>query len=58
MIISIHDELIFEVEDELLEKEKDSPTVKDIKSIMEKAFELRVPLRVDAKIGKRWGEMR
>jgi DNA polymerase-1 len=58
MIISIHDELIFEVEDKLLEKEKDSPTVKDIKSIMEKAFELRIPLRVDAKIGKRWGEMR
>lgn len=58
MILSIHDELIFEVEDKLLEKEKDSPIAKDIKSIMEKAFELKVPLKVDAKIGKRWGEMK
>jgi DNA polymerase-1 len=58
MILSIHDELIFEVDDSLLEKEKDSPVAKEIKKIMDSAFELKVPIRVDCKIGKRWGSMK
>lgn len=58
MILSIHDELIFEVDDSLLEKEKESRAVMDIKDIMDSAFELKVPIKVDCKIGKRWGEMK
>lgn len=58
MILSIHDELIFEINDNLLDSEKNSSTVKDLKSIMERSFELKVPLKVDTKIGKRWGEMK
>ncbi len=58
MILSIHDELIFEVDDSLLEKEKDSLAVKEIKKIMDSAFELEVPIKVDCKMGKRWGSMK
>jgi DNA polymerase-1 len=58
MILSIHDELIFEIDSQLLSEEKDSSAVKDIKSIMDSAYELKVPLKVSVKIGKRWGEMK
>lgn len=57
MILSIHDELIFEVDEKLLSKKKESPVVKEIKSIMDSAYELKVPIKVSVKMGKRWGEM-
>lgn len=58
MILSIHDELIFEIDDSLLEKEKDGPVVREIKKIMDSAFRLEVPVKVDCKMGKRWGDMK
>ena len=52
MILQVHDELVLEVpEDEL---EVVTPLVK---SIMEGAFQLDAPLKVDVKVGKNWLEM-
>jgi DNA polymerase-1 len=58
MILSIHDELIFEINDRLIENGKESSTIKEIKSLMDSAYELKVPLKVAVRIGKRWGEMK
>ncbi len=52
MLLQVHDELIFEVpEDELEEMRQLVP------EIMSTALELCVPLKVDIKTGKNWGEM-
>jgi len=52
MLLQIHDELIFEVPEE---------EVKEMKSlvaeIMPRAVELRVPVKIDIKLGRNWGEM-
>lgn len=52
MLLQIHDELLFEVP----EKE-----VKEMKSLvtelMPQAVELRVPVKIDIKLGRNWGEM-
>jgi len=53
MILQVHDELVFEVPEKELKKA--APMVK---SVMETAFPLSVPLVVDLKIGKNWGEMK
>jgi len=50
MILQIHDELIFEIEDE-----KEAINYKEI---MENAFKLKVPLKVGMSFGKRWGELK
>ncbi len=50
MILQIHDELIFEIEDE---KE-----AYEYKKIMENVFKLKVPLKVGISFGKRWGELK
>ncbi len=50
MILQIHDELIFEIENE---KE-----AVDYKNIMETVFKLKVPLKVGISFGKRWGELK
>ena len=53
MILQVHDELVFEVpEDEL---KKVAPVIKDL---MENSFPLSVPLVVEMKVGKNWGEMK
>jgi len=53
MIMQVHDELVFEVpEDEL---EEAAPMIKEV---METAFPLSVPLVVELKVGKNWGEMK
>ncbi|MFH1233799.1 MAG: DNA polymerase I [Patescibacteria group bacterium] len=52
MLLQVHDELVFEVRDDLVEE----ATVK-IKKIMENVIELKVPLIVEAKVGKNWGEL-
>ncbi|MFA6136210.1 MAG: DNA polymerase [Candidatus Paceibacterota bacterium] len=57
IILSIHDELIFDINKELLGQEKESDLIKKIRDIMESSYKLDVPLRVGVKIGKRWGEM-
>ena len=52
MLLQVHDELIFEVpEDELEEMKKLVP------HIMSTSLELSLPLKVDVKTGKNWGQM-
>jgi len=51
LIMQVHDELVFEVP--ALEATK---VQAEIKNIMEKSYELSVPLVVDAGIGKNWDE--
>jgi len=58
MLLTIHDELVFEVDKNEIENNKDSQTITDIKNIMESVYALGFPLVVDCKIGKRWGEMK
>jgi DNA polymerase-1 len=52
MMLQVHDELLFEVPEGLV------PTMApEIKRIMEQAFPLKVPLRVDLKEGPNWRDM-
>ena len=51
MLLQIHDELLFEIKDDLVERV--SPK---IKQIMEKIYTLEVPLIVDVKAGSNWKE--
>ena len=52
-LIQTHDELMWEIQDELL-----SIAVPLIKLTMENAVKLSIPLKVDTKIGKSWGKMK
>ena len=53
MLLQVHDELVFEVpEDEIDEMQK------LVCDIMENAVKLDVPVKVDTKSGKNWGEMK
>lgn len=52
LLLQIHDELIFEVKDDIIKE-----VVPKIRHIMETAFPLRVPIRVDVHAGKRWGAL-
>jgi len=51
LLLQVHDELILECP-----QDKAEETVKLIKSEMEKATSLVIPLRVTVEIGKRWGD--
>ena len=51
MIIQIHDELVFELPESEIETAKSI-----IKSEMENALKLSVPIKVDISIGKNWLE--
>ncbi len=51
-LLQIHDELIFEIE-----KEKAEEFSSQIKEVMEKVYKLKVPLRVEIKIGNNWQEV-
>lgn len=51
MILTVHDELVFEVPESLVEDAK-----LRIKEAMESALSLEVPLEVDVGSGKHWGE--
>jgi DNA polymerase-1 len=51
-ILQIHDEIIFEVKEDLVEDFN-----KNIIRIMEQVCELSVPLVVDTEIGSNWGEL-
>ncbi|MFH1777696.1 MAG: DNA polymerase I [Candidatus Omnitrophota bacterium] len=53
MLIQVHDELVFEVKDEHLDR-----VVEIIKNEMEHVVILNVPLSVSVKVGKNWLEMR
>jgi len=52
ILLSIHDEIILEVREGLAEK-----IAKEVKTIMENVVEEVIPLKVDAEIGKNWGEI-
>ncbi len=49
MILQVHDELVFEVFDDEVDKVKSI-----VKEKMEKAIALRVPVKVDIGLGKNW----
>jgi DNA polymerase-1 len=53
LLLQIHDELIFEIKDNLVDK-----LVPTIKKKMEECTPLRVPLTVNVGIGQRWGELK
>lgn len=53
MLLQVHDDLLFEVSEKIEESFS-----KIIKEKMESAVKLKVPLIVDVKKGKNWGEMR
>lgn len=53
MLLQVHDELIFEVPEDEIEK-----TVPIVKSVMESAMTLDVPLVCDARAGDNWGELK
>jgi len=53
LLLQIHDELIFEVKDEL-----SHTFAKKAQDIMENIYKLKVPLRVSVEIGKNWGELK
>jgi DNA polymerase-1 len=52
MILQIHDELLFEIKNDLVE-----PVYKEIKKIMENTAKLSVPLIVEGKYGDNWRDM-
>ncbi|RYG37816.1 DNA polymerase I, partial [bacterium] len=51
MLLNVHDELVFEV------KDGDEGVVEKLRTAMECALPLTVPVEVDAKIGYDWNEM-
>ena len=53
LLLSIHDELLFEIRDEFV-----STLIPRLKTIMENAYMLSVPLTAEMKIGKKWGTMK
>jgi len=53
MIITVHDELVFEIKNSLVKE-----TVPKIKKIMENVIKLKVPVIVDVKQGKNWGTLK
>ncbi len=52
MILQIHDEMIFEVNEKIADKFS-----KELKKVMEEAYQLKVPLVVDVSKGKNWEEL-
>jgi DNA polymerase-1 len=52
LILSIHDELVFEIDDDILKE-----VIPKLKRIIENCYSLRVPLVSEAKVGKNLGEM-
>jgi DNA polymerase-1 len=52
MLLQIHDELLFEVPEEEVAEMKSL-----VGELMPRAFQLRVPVKIDIKLGKNWAEM-
>jgi len=53
MLLQIHDELIFEVDEDICED-----ISKELKNIMENIYKLEIPLKVSVSIGDNWGELK
>jgi DNA polymerase I len=54
MLLQIHDDLVFEIDED---QKKIDELIKNVREIMCSVYPLSVPIEVDAKIGKKWGEM-
>ena len=52
MLLQIHDDLLFEVPEAEVEEMKSL-----VAELMARAVELRVPVKIDIKLGRNWGEM-
>jgi DNA polymerase-1 len=52
MLLQIHDELLFEVPEAEVAEMKSL-----VSGLMPKAYELRVPVKIDIKLGRNWAEM-
>ena len=52
MLLQVHDELLFEVRHDIVEK-----VSQEIKEIMESAHKFDIPIIVDTKAGDNWSEM-
>lgn len=53
LLLTIHDDLVFEVVDD----EKRDEVVEAIRGVLCGVYELEVPLVVDVKVGRKWGEL-
>jgi DNA polymerase-1 len=53
LLLQVHDELIFRIDEERV-----TVQTPQIVTIMENAYPLDAPLRVEAKCGRNWAEMR
>ncbi|MGD0795719.1 MAG: DNA polymerase I [Dehalococcoidales bacterium] len=53
MLLQVHDELIFEVPDAEMETMR-----KLVRNVMSTAVALSVPIKVDTKVGRNWGEVK
>nr|WP_304188348.1 DNA polymerase I [Hafnia alvei] len=51
MIMQVHDELVFEVHESIIDQ-----TVEKVRELMEKSLELAVPLKVDVGTGENWDQ--
>ena len=52
MLLQVHDELVLECPQEELKN-----TAKIVCRVMEEAYNLKAPLRTEARFGRNWGEM-
>ncbi|MDI6821049.1 MAG: DNA polymerase [Patescibacteria group bacterium] len=53
LLLTIHDELLFEIDDDILME-----AARSIKNLMESCYKLSVPLKTEVKNGKNWGSMK
>jgi DNA polymerase-1 len=53
MLLQVHDELVFEVPERELAEMKEL-----IPRLMSTAIKLSIPVKVDSKVGRNWGEMK
>ncbi len=51
MLLQVHDEVVFEIPNEDIDK-----ISKKVKDVMESVYTLKVPIKADVLVGKNWGE--
>lgn len=57
MLLTVHDELVFEIKDPPAGGRTLEDIVGEIKTILESVYTLKVPLTVNVEIGDNWGEL-
>ena len=53
LLLTIHDDLVFEIPD----SDKLKEIINEIQAVLCEVYPLSVPLVVDVKVGKRWGDL-